>query len=94
MRKMASVNENYFKFEVHKVVKILQAEVSQSKIHSKLVSVYGQNVFSRKEGFMWCKEFKDGLTALNDDPQKYRGKPKTLHTEKCVFVGSLISGDR
>jgi hypothetical protein len=50
---MASVMENYSKFEVHAVVRFLQAEgVSLSEINSKLVSVYGQNVFSQKEVFM------------------------------------------
>jgi hypothetical protein len=47
---MAGVTENYSKFEVHAVVRFLQAEgVCQSESHCRLVSVYGQNVFSRKE---------------------------------------------
>jgi hypothetical protein len=51
---MAGVIENYSKVEVRAVVRFLQAEgVSQSKIHHMLVSVYGQNVFSRKEVFVW-----------------------------------------
>jgi hypothetical protein len=47
---MAGVIENYSKFEVRAVVRFLQADgVSQSEVHLRLVSVYGQNVFSRKE---------------------------------------------
>jgi hypothetical protein len=47
---MAGAFENYSKFEVSMVVRFLQAEgMSQSKIHRRLVSVYGQNVFSLKE---------------------------------------------
>jgi hypothetical protein len=47
---MADVTENYSKFEVRAVVRFLQAErMSQSEIHRRLVSVYGQNVLSWKE---------------------------------------------
>jgi hypothetical protein len=71
---MAIVIENYSKFEVCAVVRFLQAkEVSQSEIHCRLVSVYDQNVFNGKKVSVWCQKFKDGLTALNDDPQKQRG---------------------
>jgi hypothetical protein len=46
---MASVIENYSKFQVHAVLRFLQAErVSESEIHCRLVSVYSQNVLSRK----------------------------------------------
>jgi ribosomal protein L13 len=44
---------------------------------------------------VWCNIFKDGQMALNDDPQKHKGRPKTLHTaEKCVIVKGLIRVDR
>jgi hypothetical protein len=56
---MSTVIENYSKFEVRTVVRFLQAEgVSQSKIHRRLMSVYGQNVFSRKEVSVWCNKIK------------------------------------
>jgi transposase len=90
---MAGVIENYSKFEVRAVVRFLHAEgVSQSEIHHRLVSVYGQNVFSRKEVAVWCNKFKHGQTALNDDdPQKHRGRSRTSHTdENCVIVEGLI----
>jgi hypothetical protein len=65
---MAGVIGNYSKFEVRH----LQAGgVSQSEIHRRLVSVYDQNVFSRKEVTVWCNKFKYGRTALNDDPEKH-----------------------
>jgi hypothetical protein len=45
---MAGVTENYPKLEVRAVVRFLQAEGEvQSEIRHRLVSVYGQNVFSR-----------------------------------------------
>jgi hypothetical protein len=57
---MAGVIENDSKLEVGAVVRFLQAEgLSESKIHHRLVSVYGQNVFSQKEVSVWCKKFKD-----------------------------------
>jgi hypothetical protein len=59
--KMAGVNGHSCKFEVRAVVRFMQAEgVSQSRIHGRLVSVYGQNVCSRKEASVWCIKFKDG----------------------------------
>jgi hypothetical protein len=74
---MAGVIESYFKFEVRAVVRFLQAErVSQGEIHRRLESVSGQNVSSRKEVFLWGKKFKDGRAALNDDPEKRRGKTR------------------
>jgi hypothetical protein len=47
---MAGVIENYSKFEVRAVVRFWQVEgVSQSEIHRRLMSVYGQKFFSLKE---------------------------------------------
>jgi hypothetical protein len=93
---MASVIENYSKFEVCTMVRFLQEEgASQGEIHRRLVSVYSQNVFSQMEVPVWCSKFKDGRTALNDDPQKHRGTPRTSHTDEyCVIVKGLIREDR
>jgi hypothetical protein len=47
---MAGVTENYSEFEVSALVTFLQVEgVSQDEIDRRLMSVYGQKVFSRKE---------------------------------------------
>jgi hypothetical protein len=46
----------------------------QSEIHSGSVSVYGRNVFSPNEVSLWCNKFKDGRTALIDDPEKHQGR--------------------
>jgi hypothetical protein len=44
---------------------------------------------------LWWNKLKDGRTALIDDPQKHRGRPRTLHTdENCVIVEDLIREDR
>jgi hypothetical protein len=77
---MEGVIENYSKSEVRAVVRFLQAEgVSEREIHRRLVSVYGQNVFIRKELSACCNKFKDRGTARNDDAQKQTDQgPRTL----------------
>jgi hypothetical protein len=75
---MGGVTENYSKIEVRAVVRFLQAEgVTESEINSRLLSVYGQKVFSRKDVSLRCNKFKAGPTALNDYPEKHRGRSKT-----------------
>jgi hypothetical protein len=90
---MDGVTENYSKFKVCEV--LLQAEeASQSKIHGRWVSVYGQNDFRWKEVSVWNDKCKDGQTALNDEPEKHRGRPRALHNdENCVTVKSFIRED-
>jgi hypothetical protein len=90
------VIEYYSKFDVRVVVRFLQAEgISQSDINCRVVSVYVQNILSKKEVSVWCSEFEDGRTALNDDPEKYRGRQKTSFTDdKFVTVESLVTEDR
>jgi histone-lysine N-methyltransferase SETMAR len=92
------VIENYSKSEVRAVVRLLQAEgVSESKIHRRLVSVYGQNLFNRKEPSVWCNKFKDGRTTLGSTViiHRNRGRPRTSHTdENCVIVEGLIREDQ
>jgi hypothetical protein len=50
------------------------------------VSVYGQNVFSRKEVSVWRNKFKDGRTALNDEPGQHRGRQKTSLTDEDFVI--------
>jgi hypothetical protein len=57
--------ENYSKFQVRAVVRFWKQEC-QRKIHHRLMSVSSQIVFSNKG--------KDGRMALNDDPEKHRGR--------------------
>jgi hypothetical protein len=66
---MAPVIENYSKFEIRLVVRLLQAEgVIQREIHRRLVIVYGKKVSTR------------GRT-----PEKHRGRPRSEHNdENCV----------
>jgi hypothetical protein len=81
---MAGVSENYSKFEFRAVARSLQAGVSHSEFHCRLVSVYGENAFSRKEVSVGFNKFKYGRTALNDNPEKKRSRPTTSHTnEDC-----------
>jgi hypothetical protein len=85
---MASVIENYYKYEIRSLVRFLQAEGrGVGEIHSRSVSVYSQNVFSQKEVSLWCNKFKDGQMELKDGPEKHRGGPRTSDTEEnCVIV--------
>jgi hypothetical protein len=47
---MADATENYSKFDVRAIVRFWQAEeVSQSEIHRRSLSVYGQKAVSRQE---------------------------------------------
>jgi hypothetical protein len=80
---MASVTENYSKFEVPAVVWFLQAEgVSQREIHCRLVSVYGQNVFRQK---YMCG-------AINFRMAEWHWM--TSHTdENCVIVQGFVWED-
>jgi hypothetical protein len=83
---MAGVIENYSNFEVHAVIRFLQAErVIQGDIHRRLVSVYVQKVFSRKEASVWCNKFKDGRRALNDGPKNT--------DENCVIGEGMVRED-
>jgi hypothetical protein len=53
------------------------------------VSVYSKNVFNQKEVSVWCNKFKDVQTPLNDDLEKPRVTPRTLHTdENCKIEES------
>jgi hypothetical protein len=43
------------------------------------------------EASVWRNKFKDGQRALNDNPEKHRGRPWTWYTdENCVIVEGLI----
>ncbi|GBL90705.1 hypothetical protein AVEN_223356-1 [Araneus ventricosus] len=79
---MACLIVEYTKFEIHAVIRFLQAErVNQSEVHRRLQGVYGLNVLRRKKVNVWCQQFKDGRTDLNDDEEKKRGRPRTSHTD-------------
>jgi hypothetical protein len=89
---MAGVTENYSGFEVRSVVRFLQAEgVGRREIHRRLVNVYGQKVFSRKEESVCSIKFAYGRKALNDDQEKHRDRQRTSNTdENCVIVEGLM----
>jgi hypothetical protein len=91
---MAGLIENYSKIEVRALVRFLQVEgVSQSEIYRRLVSDYAPKVF--KKVSVWCDKFKDGRTALNDDPQGHRGRPRASHAdENSVIVEGLTREDQ
>jgi hypothetical protein len=64
-------------------------------MHGRLVSVYGQKVFSRKEVSVRFNKLNDGQTALNDDPEIQGGRQRTSHNDdNCIIVRGLIREDR
>jgi hypothetical protein len=80
---MASVTENYSNFKVSAVVRFLLLEgLSQSEIHCSLVSIYGKHIFSQKEVSVSYNKLKVGQVALDDDPEKHRGRLGTSHSEE------------
>jgi hypothetical protein len=79
--------ENYSKFEVRAVVRFLQAEGVSERNSSKVRECTRSESFKPKNVSVWCKKFEDGRTALNDDPEKNSGRPRTSHTdENCAIV--------
>jgi hypothetical protein len=68
--------------------------VSQSEIHRRSLSVYGQKAVSRQEVSGCRNWFKGDKAELNDDPQRHRDRTRTSHTERnCFIVESLIKED-
>lgn len=50
--------------------------------------------FIFEEVSVWCKKFKDGRMAFNDEPEKNRGISKSSHTdENCIILDLLIRVD-
>jgi hypothetical protein len=91
---MADMIENYFKFEFHAVARFLQSErVNQNEIHRRSVFMDRKSSVERK--CLWCSKFRDGRTALSDDPEKQRGRPRTSHTDEYyAIVEGLIRDDQ
>jgi hypothetical protein len=87
---MAGVIANYSNFEVRAVVRFSQAEgVSQREIQRRLVSVYGQKIFSWKEVSVWCNKFKVGRTALNDDHRNTEADQGSRTLMKIVSLSKV-----
>jgi hypothetical protein len=77
------------------VVRFFQAAgVSQSGIHHRLLSIYGQKLFNGKEVFVWCKNFKmaERHRVLSQRNTRVDQGPRTL--KKIVTVEGFIREDR
>jgi hypothetical protein len=61
----------------------------QSKINRRSKSIYGQNVSSRKDVFVWC--------IKNDEAEKVRGRPRASYTRLKIVslskVENFLSGN-
>jgi hypothetical protein len=58
---MAGLAETWSNIEVHSVIRFLRLKgTSPAKIYHQLVEVYGANVMSRKNVWVWCTAFDNG----------------------------------
>ena len=91
---MATVIEDWSKTEVRGVIRFLHAKGTKpSDIHGELVTVYGNNVMSKKQVYAWCSKFSEGRSNLDDDPRP--GRKQTSSSDNNVMrVEALIRGDR
>jgi hypothetical protein len=56
--------ENPSRLEVRAVIRFLMQRKITNKIHKDVLEVYGENVISRKQVSVWCKELTEGRTSL------------------------------
>ena len=70
---MATTIFQWTKEEIRGVNRFLHAKSSPpTKIHEKLISVYGQDAMSLKQVIFWYNEFQQGRSSLQDRPRPGR----------------------
>ena len=91
---MATLIFQWSKEEIRGVIRFLHAKSTPpSKIHSELVSVYGEDVMSLKQVIFWCNEFQQGRSSLQD--RQRTGRSPSPHSQEHAHrVEALIRGDR
>jgi len=91
---MAFPIEQWTNVEVRGVIRFLQAKGNTpSEIHRELVAVYGDQVMSKKQVWVWCKAFNEGRFDLADEPRVGRPRSSTSD-ENVIRVDGLIQEDR
>src|SRR5215510_7609649 len=87
---MASRIEQWTNVEVRGVIRFLQAKGNTpSEIQRELVTVYGDQVMSKKQIWVWCKAFNEGRFDLTDEPRVGRPRSSTSD-ENVIRVDGLI----
>jgi hypothetical protein len=65
---MAGLAETWSNIEVRSVIRFLHLKgTSPAEIHRQLVEVYGANVRSWKQVWVWCTAFDNGRTDIQDE---------------------------
>ena len=79
--------------EVRGVFRFLQAEnVRPSKIHRRLVAVYGEHVMNAASVRKWCTMFKNGRKDVHDAERS--GRPSVITDALKEKVNRIIRGNR
>lgn len=91
---MSILLEEWTNVEVRSVIRYFRAKrKNAAEIHRKLVEVYGPNVMSRKQVWVWCVSFDNGRTDVNDEQRT--GRPTTCITDDYIHrIGDLIKNDK
>jgi histone-lysine N-methyltransferase SETMAR len=91
---MAALVKTWSNIEVRSVIRFLRVKgTPPSEIHRQLVEVYGPNVISRKQVWLWCKHFDNGRTEVMDEQRP--GRPRTSVTDDNVIrIEGMIHEDR
>jgi hypothetical protein len=64
------------KFEVHSVIRFINAKSERpAEIQQQIVAVYG-NVMNRQNVTKWCREFSEGRTDVHDEQRS--GRPSLI----------------
>jgi hypothetical protein len=80
--------------EMRSVIRFLHLKgTSQAEIHRQLVEVYGANVMSRKQVWVWCTAFDNGRTDVQDEQRSGRLSTSITDDNLCRIEG-LVQEDR
>lgn len=91
---MTALIEEWSRVEIRSVIRFLHAKgKGPTEIHRELLSVYGENVMTRKQVSLWCTAFAEGRTNVEDDHRS--GRPCSSSTDDNIAqVDNLIKADR
>ena len=79
--------------EVRGVIRFLQPEnVRPSKIHRRLVAVYGEHVMNANSVRKWCTVFRNGRTDVHDAERS--GRPSVITDALRQKVNRIIRENR
>jgi len=91
---MASPLENCTVEEQRAVIRFLVAEGEKgSKIHERMLKVYGENCLNRSNVYKWVEQFQSGRTKISDEQRS--GRPVEVWTSSLESrIDALIRDNR